>query len=169
MDTLNHTLIRGANISTNDVYSWIPENLELFFLQYSKGVRIHVIALTMSDKMRVMKPTMIPPLKVMSVAQDFIYDVSGGKLWTPKHVRLGCSLHHATSSKQLVHLFHRAGYTIRYKIVLQLDITMAKETLKSLDRKTGGILPANFVPHRSRSHLMCCMDSFNHFYRHYLC
>lgn len=34
--------------------------------------------------------------RVLSVAQDLVYNVTGGKHWTPKHVGLACTLHQAT-------------------------------------------------------------------------
>ena len=40
--------------------------------------------------------------RVLSIAQDLVYSVSGDQRWTPKHVGLGSSLHQATRSKKLV-------------------------------------------------------------------
>ncbi len=36
-----------------------------------------------------------------------MYNVSGGKHWTPKHLGLASSLHQATRSKELLELFHK--------------------------------------------------------------
>ena len=49
---------------------------------------------------------------VMSVAQDLIYGVSKGEKWTPKHIGLTSTLHHATRSKDLVNLFHQAVHCL---------------------------------------------------------
>ena len=151
MDILNHAPYRGANISADDVHSCIPENLQLYLTILYGGQdacdNIDDINNVREDEGDETNNDATSD-RVMSVAQDIIYGVSRGKLWTPKHVGLGCSLHQATRSKQLVHLFHRAGHTISYKNVLQLDTAMANETLKSLDPNTGGILPANLVPYR---------------------
>ena len=38
--------------------------------------------------------------RVLSIAQDLVYSVSGGRMWTPKHISLGSSLHQATRSKE---------------------------------------------------------------------
>ena len=40
--------------------------------------------------------------RILSVAQDIVFGTSKGKMWTPKHIGLGCTLHQATRSKQLV-------------------------------------------------------------------
>ena len=50
--------------------------------------------------------------RVLSIAQDLVYSVSGGRMWTPKHIGLGSSLHQATRSKKLVQMFHNAGHII---------------------------------------------------------
>ncbi len=85
---------------------------------------------------------------ILSVAQDIIFGVSGGKKCTPKHIGLGCSLHQATRSKQLVQLFHKAGHIVSYKKVLQIDTALAEVTLSSMDRTTGAVLPINLVEDR---------------------
>ena len=79
----------------------------------------------------------------MSLSQDLVYNVTGGKHWTPKHVGLGCTLHQATRSKQLVHLFHTAGHTISYENVLQVDTALAEKTLESMNPETGAVIPPN--------------------------
>ena len=55
--------------------------------------------------------------RVLSIAQDLVYSVSGGQRWTPKHVGLGSSLRKATRSTHLVEMFHNAGHTISYRDV----------------------------------------------------
>lgn len=52
------------------------------------------------------------PTNVLSVAQDLVCNVSCGKHWTPKHLRLASTLHQVTRSKELVELFHKAGHVI---------------------------------------------------------
>jgi len=83
--------------------------------------------------------------KVLSVAQDIVYCTSGGKKWTPKHVRLGTTLHQATRSKDLVRLFHKAGHCLSYEQVLQVDTSLAEFTLTTLDGETGAVIPPNMV------------------------
>ena len=46
--------------------------------------------------------------KVLLTAQDVIYGVSRGRKWTPKHLGLGCTLHQATMSKDLVKFFSQS-------------------------------------------------------------
>ena len=65
-------------------------------------------------------------MRVLSIGQDIVYSVNGGKVWTPKHVGLGSSLHQATRSRQLIELFHEAGHTVSYRDVLRLDTAIAK-------------------------------------------
>ncbi|KAL2094651.1 hypothetical protein ACEWY4_009370 [Coilia grayii] len=86
--------------------------------------------------------------RVMSVAQDLVYIVSGGKNWTPKHIGLAASLHQATRSKQLVKMFHNAGHIISYRDILRIDTALATHTLSTMDKETGAIIPANLVQGR---------------------
>ena len=53
-----------------------------------------------------------------SLAQDLVYNATGGKNWTPKHIGLASTLHQTARSKELVKLFHNAGHTISYENVL---------------------------------------------------
>ena len=56
--------------------------------------------------------------------------------------------HQATRSKQLVHLFNRAGHVISYNNILQLDTGMVESLLNSVDPASGVILPVNLVEGR---------------------
>ena len=51
---------------------------------------------------------------VLSVAQDMVNIVGGGRTWTPKHLGLSATVHQATRSKELVNLLHQAGHGINY-------------------------------------------------------
>ena len=50
--------------------------------------------------------------RVLSTGQDIIYVVSGSQKWTPKHIGLASTFHQVTQSRDLVQLFHNAGYTL---------------------------------------------------------
>ena len=56
---------------------------------------------------------------------------------TPKHIGLGSNLRHVTRSKELAHLFHKAGHILSYQQILQLDTGMAECSLKSTNPTTG--------------------------------
>lgn len=83
--------------------------------------------------------------KVISCAQDIVYGVSDGTKWTPKHVGLGSTLHQVTRSKDLVHLFNKAGHILSYDQILQVDTSLAESVLKSLDPETGSVMPPNLL------------------------
>ena len=93
-------------------------------------------------------------MRVLSVAQDLVYNVMGEKHWTPKHVGLASTLHQATRSKELVNSFHNAGHTISYHGLLQVDTVMAEKTLQAMDAETGAVTPPNFV-HGRFTHFAC--------------
>ena len=85
-------------------------------------------------------------LKLLSISQDLMYVASGETKWGPKHVGLGSTLHQITRSKQLVELFHSAGHCLNYRSILQMDTSLAENTLKSMDPITGAVVPPNLVP-----------------------
>ena len=62
-----------------------------------------------------------------------MYNLSGGRRWTPKHVGLGSSLQQATRPKKLVDMFHNAGHTISYWDVRRVDTALAKHTLSTMN------------------------------------
>ena len=82
-------------------------------------------------------------MQILSVAQDLVYGVSGGKKWTAKHIGLSYTLHQSTGSKDLVQLFHNAGHCLSYDQTLQVDTARAESTSKSLDEESGAVMPSN--------------------------
>ena len=86
--------------------------------------------------------------RVLSIAQDLVYSVSGGRRWTPKHVGLGSSLHQATRLKHLVEMFHSTGHTISYRDVRQVDTALTKHTLSTMNTSNGTVIPVNLVEGR---------------------
>ena len=86
--------------------------------------------------------------QIRSVAQDKVYGVSEGKIWTPKHVGLGSTIHQSTRSKMLVTLFHRAGHCLPYIFLLRVDTALAEHSLSTMEKETGNLLPVNLTPTR---------------------
>ena len=82
---------------------------------------------------RVRKQEDLTETIVLRIAQDLVYNVSGGRRWTPKHVGLGSSLQQATRSKKLVDMFHNTGHTISYWDVRRVDTALAKHTLSTMN------------------------------------
>ena len=82
---------------------------------------------------------------ILSIGQDLVHNVSGGKKWTPKHLGLACTLHQSTISKGLVQLFHNAGHIISYDSVPQVDTALAESTVKSININTGSVIPPNLI------------------------
>jgi hypothetical protein len=59
--------------------------------------------------------------KVLSVTQDLVYGITGGKKWTPKYIGLGRTLHQAARFRDQVQLFNKAGHCLSYEQVFQVD------------------------------------------------
>ena len=83
----------------------------------------------------------VPQNRIFNIVQDIVYAVSTHV--TPKHVRLGSTLHQVTRSKRLVELFSNAGHIMNYNDILRLDTALAEKTLESM--KYGPIIPPNLV------------------------
>ena len=66
---------------------------------------------------------------------------------TPKHIGLASSLHQATRSKGLVHMFYRAGHIMSYHDILKLDTALAENTLQTMSTD-GSVLSPNLVKDR---------------------
>ena len=94
---------------------------------------------------RLRKQEHLDETRVLSIAQDLVYNVTGGRRWTPKHIGLGCSLHQATRSKKLVQLFHNAGHVISYLDVRRVDTALAKHTLSTMNPENGTVIPSNLA------------------------
>ena len=134
-DTGGH---KGFCVSDEDARACIPDSLYMFLkLLYSGQAAIDECNVEEEDEEELLRT------KILSVAQDLVYGVSGGKKWTPKHIGLSCTLHQATRSKDLVKLFHNAGHCLSYKETLQVDTALAESTLNSLDEETGTVIPLN--------------------------
>ena len=63
----------------------------------------------------------------------------------PKHIGLALSLHQKTRSRKYVNLFNRAGHCLSYNQVLQIDTSLAQQTLQTLDKVTGAVTPPNLL------------------------
>jgi len=132
---------KGFSINEADVISCIPESLYMLLRVIFGGQKALEDDSPENDESTVHS-------RVLSVAQDLVYCVSGGKKLTPKHIGLASTLHQATRSKDLVKLFNKAGHYLSYERVLQVDTSLAESTLESLDPATGVIIPPNIVANK---------------------
>ena len=131
---------KGISVTENAAINCIPDNLNLFLSILFGGQEILDIGENESfDRGNWTKNVM------MCIAQDMIFGVSKGKKLTAKHIGLTSTLHQKTRSKELVNLFYQAGHCLSYDTLLKLDATLAMDTLKSLDKKTGTVIPQNIV------------------------
>ena len=142
-DILQEDVYKGFVINEDKMITCVPQSLYMFLRLMFGGQKI----LERDPKDEEDKESQVQD-RILSIAQDLVYNISGGKHWTPKHLGLASTLHQATRSKELVQLFHNAGHIISYENVLQVDTALAEETLHSLDPSTGAVTPPNFVPGR---------------------
>ena len=136
-DLLNKPGHDGFNIS--EAIDCIPDSLYMFLRLLFGGQKVleemdenNETSLEQEDKVQ---------QKCLSIVQDIVFNVSGGKKMTPA----GCALHQQTRSKKLVNLFSRAGHVISYDRILQIDTALAEHTLSTMDVTTGSVMPPGLV------------------------
>lgn len=144
-DILAQPAYKGFVVSEDKMISCVPESLFMFLRLMFGGQGLLEVD---HDDEAAQNKKDDTESKVLSVAQDLVYNVSCGKHWTPKHLGLASTLHQATRSKELVELFHKAGHVISCNNLKQVDTALAESTLRTMDMDTGAVVPPNFVPNR---------------------
>jgi uncharacterized protein YdcH (DUF465 family) len=144
-DILAHPPYKGVKVSKEAALSCVPDSVYMFLKVLYGGPEVLEDSQDKDDNSDD-KNADIYEDRLLSVAQDLIYGVSHGKMFTPKHVGLGSTLHQATRSRELVDLFHKAGHIVGYRNILQIDTALAEATLKSLNPHNGAIVPENLQP-----------------------
>ena len=121
-DSLTHPAYKGFEINEEKMMSCVPESLFMFLRMMFGGQAL----LEEGQQYEMQDKESKTQAKILSIAQDLVYNISGGKHWTPKHLGLASTLHQATRSKDLVQIFHNAGHIISYENVLQVDTALAQ-------------------------------------------
>ena len=153
-DILAQPRHKGLDVSEDAVMACIPDSLYMFIRlviggQNDSDTELEESGDEQCNKSRIQKIT-------FSLAQDLVYNATGGKNWTPKHIGLASTLHQTTRSKELVQLFHNAGHTVSYENVLQLKQFVEERLLSSGEKKFRDPLHKNkprtfsslFEPHK---------------------
>ena len=138
METPGH---KGFSVSEDEAITCIPDSLYMLLRLIFGGQEALEDGGSENNEDLVRR-------RVLSVAQDLVYCISGGRKWTPKHIGLASTLHQATRSKDLVELFNKAGHCLSYEQMLQVDTSLAESTLKTMDQATGSIFPPNIVANK---------------------
>ena len=111
-DIMAQPRYEGFNVNEDDAISCVPDNVYMFLrLLFGGQTLLHDEPVTDEDNITSKNECQLKNI-ILSIGQDLVYNVSGGKTWTPKHLGLACTLHQATRSKGLVQLFHNAGHII---------------------------------------------------------
>ena len=91
--------------------------------------------------------------RVMAVGQDLLYNVSRGRVKTPKHVSLAMAVKNLTGSSQVVSLLNRFGHTVSYNELLYLESSIALKTVQK--EREQVTVPSNIRPHVFASVVLC--------------
>ena len=127
-DILSHPAYEGVNVSEEEAIKCVPDSLYMFLNLMIGGQCL--LEQDSDEDSSDGKDESVRHCRILRLAQDLIYTVSGDKHLTPKYIGLGSTLHQSTRSKELVKLFHNAGHVISYRDVLRLDTALAESTLQ---------------------------------------
>ena len=128
-DILTHPAYKGFEINEEKMISCVPQSLFMFLCLMFGGQALLDIDPEEGQQYEMQDKESKTQAKILNIAQDLVYNISGGKHWTPKHLGLASTLHQATRSKELVQIFHNAGHIISYENVLQVDTALAEKKL----------------------------------------
>ena len=64
-----------------------------------------------------------------SIGQDIIYNVTNGKVQTPKHILLPYAVKSLTGNVELIHMLNRLGYGVSYSQMVEIDTALCLEKL----------------------------------------
>ena len=96
LDILSHPSYNGVDVSEEAAIDCVPPSVYMFIRLLLGGQSLLELDPDEQDE----EEDAHKRTRVLSIAQDLVYSVSGGKKMTPKHVGLGSTLHQATMSKK---------------------------------------------------------------------
>ena len=79
------------------------------------------------------------------LGQDIVHTSTRCRIRTPKHVRLGITVHHLMGSKQLLILLNKIGHWGSYNDVELITTSLARE-ISAQSEQHGVIVPSNLSP-----------------------
>ena len=126
--------------------NWPPSESEL----YSKQTEIPTDLFTLL-RIILAKPGRISKRKnimIKSIAQDILYNASGGKLKTLKHVLLPFSVKRRTGSKEILRWINKLGHGVNYDEIIFLESSLATDAVQRQSLKSfcpTSIQPSTFI------------------------
>lgn len=82
---------------------------------------------------------------VLSICQDIIHCSTRGAVKLPKHTGLAITVHHLTSSRQLVTFLNKMGHCCSYDEMRAIDTSVAMEVIAKAE-EYGTVVPSNITP-----------------------
>lgn len=79
------------------------------------------------------------------LGQDMVHTSTRSRIKTPIHVGLGITVHHLTSSKQLVTMLNKMGHCYSYNDVELITTSLAREICVRSEQH-GVIVSSNLFP-----------------------
>ena len=133
-DIMAQPRYEGFNVNEDDAISCVLDIVYMFLrLLFGGQTLLHDEPVTDEDNTPSKNECQLQNI-ILSIGQDLVYNVSGGKKWTPKHSGL--------------QLFHNAGHIISHDSVLQVDSAMAESTVKYMNINTGAVITPNLLNNR---------------------
>ena len=130
--------LQSLRASEKDAIDCVPDSMYMF-LQLSFGGQKLLHWETVEEEEAEAR------CKVLSCAQDIAYRwvaERNGHLSTLDWEAPFIKLH----GQKICHAFDKAGHILSYDQILQVDNSLAKSALKSLDSENGSVMPPNLSP-----------------------
>ena len=122
--------IRNEIQSSSQTFSnWPPTEGELYTKLTDVPYNLHILLRTI-----IAKPGRVSEHKnviISSLAQDILFNSSGGKKKTLKHVIFPFCVKRKSGSKELLSWINRLGYGISYDEIVSLETSLANDAVKN--------------------------------------
>ncbi|XP_014666278.1 PREDICTED: uncharacterized protein LOC106808189 [Priapulus caudatus] len=126
-DIQSQSEFKGVDVNENAAIDCVPTSLYMFIRLLIGGQTLLEEANDENDVEDTFdKIESVVQSRVLSIGQDIVFNVSGERKTSPKHVGLGLTLHQATRSKSLVEMFYNAGHIASYRDILRVDTALAE-------------------------------------------
>jgi len=97
-DILAHPKHTGFVVTEDEMIECVPSSLFYVHMCHVRGESLFEGSQEEPEDIAMSRKESDTQRRVLSVAQDLLHNVIGGRHWTPKHIGLASTLHQATRS-----------------------------------------------------------------------
>ena len=122
-----------------DMMNWPPSYADLTPEKVDIGIHLSTfLNIILSGKLAEIDSSRLYCIK-MSLGQDLVYNVSNGRIRTPKSVLFSYNIKILTNNTELINMVNRLGHGICYSLLEEME---TENAYKVIDQQTDGIIVA---------------------------